>query len=276
MITNSKLLIDRDCPMCSIYGKLFKQLGLIDYDVLSTYQEIDSKYTKGVDMNRAKSEIALVDLKSKHIDYGVDSFARILFHKYPFFLRVLRLKPFRFLSNLIYLFISLNRHVIIRPSRSCASPICAPSLHRGFRLAYSIITALLTGWVLSNFFGEMMKVFSVDYPPYVEYLICFGQIVWQGLFVLVNYKNSFWDYLGHMSTVSLIGALLLLPPLIIAKLLPLSPLYLIGSFGIVLGIMIQEHLTRCKRSGMGINTTLSWIVYRLFILLFLFIQFFMR
>jgi len=256
-----------------MYGNLFQRTGLIDQDVLTTYQEINPEYTKGIDMNRAKSEIALVDLKNNRIEYGVDSFAKILFHKYGLLLKLIKVQPFRFLSHLIYLFISLNRHIIVRPSKFCSTPICAPPLNRGYRSAYSIITALLTGLILSTYFGQVMSAFSISYSPYIEYLICFGQIAWQGAFIGVTNGKKFWDYLGHMSTVSLIGAFLLLPPLIISNLLNLSPLYLIGAFTLVVLIMIQEHLLRSRRLGLGTGTTVSWIAYRLFILFSLFIQF---
>ncbi|MGB6035546.1 MAG: hypothetical protein WBG42_04710, partial [Cryomorphaceae bacterium] len=65
---------------------------------------------------------------------------------------------------------------------------------------------------------------------------------------------------------SLLGGMLLIPPLLIAELFGLAPIYLIGTFSIVVVIMIQEHLLRCERKGLGVEVTGSWILYRLLIL----------
>lgn len=273
MITNSKLLIDANCPMCKAYGGLFKRIGFIDENVLATYQDIDKAYIKNVDMQRAKSEIALIDTENNRIEYGVDSFMKILFHKNERFLRVLNWPLIRFLLRSLYFFISLNRHIIVRPSLICSSRACDPPLHRGYRLSYALATAVITGYILCIYFSEILTSYSIKYPIYLEYLICLGQIGWQGTFMLFKNKSQFWNYLGHMSTVSILGGLLLLPPLAISSILALSPLYLLGSFFLVLLIMIHEHIFRCKRLGIDIFATISWISYRIVVLILLAVTF---
>lgn len=269
MITNSKLLIDRDCPLCQAYGHLFERVGLIDRDVIDTYQEIDMKYTRGVDMQRAKSEIALVDMENQEINYGVDSFAKILFHRHRHILELVSWQPIHFLLRLIYTFISLNRHVIVRPSALCSSRACDPPLHYGYRTVYTLLTAIVTGFVLTNYFGKIMSGYSIALPAQIEYYVCFGQVIWQGHYVFLTDRRQLLNYLGHMSTISLGGALLLLPPLAISSFLQLSPIYLLVAFTIVALMMVREHLSRCKRLGLGVGTTLSWVTYRLCILIWL-------
>jgi hypothetical protein len=269
MITKSKLLIDRDCPLCKAYGSLFKKAGLISDDVLTYYQEVSPNFVQDVDLERAKVEIALVDIANKRVDYGLDAFTRILFSESRFLMALLRVKPVRFALKSLYFFISLNRHVIVRPSLSCTENACSPPLHRGYRLAYSLFTAMVTALILSAYFSRIADQFSIANPWYMEYVICFGQIIWQGTFTLIKYRQQAWEYLGHMSTISLLGGLLLVPPLLLAQVFGFAPIYLVGTFLIVVVIMIQEHLLRCKRKGLGVEVTGSWIFYRLLILAFI-------
>ncbi len=271
MITNSKLLIDLDCTMCKLYGKAFLKLGLIEKDVLSSYQQIEKSISDSIDMERAKSEIALINLKNNQVEYGIDAFTRILTKEKSIPRALIRIQPFRLLFKLLYSIISWNRHIITRPASTCSSPICTPDLHLGYRITYNLITALLTGFILSNYFSSLFLSSGIVLPTFFEYVVCFGQIFFQGTIVTAIDKEKAWDYLGHMSTISMIGALLLLPPYVIAGILGLSSIYLLGAFGLVVIIMIQEHILRSKRLGLGHTLTATWVFYRMLILLFILI-----
>jgi hypothetical protein len=48
---------------------------------------------------------------------------------------------------------------------------------------------------------------------YRELSVCLAQIFWQTLFLKSFLKDNFWNYLGNMMTVSLLGTLLLIPAL---------------------------------------------------------------
>ncbi|MCH2215153.1 MAG: hypothetical protein MK086_08290 [Flavobacteriales bacterium] len=273
MITNSKLLIDADCPMCKIYGKAFLKFGLIENDVLSSYQQVEESISKSIDMDRAKSEIALIDLTNNQVVYGIDAFTRILTRENSLLRKTVKRQPLRFFVKLVYSLISLNRHVIVRPSSTCSSPLCSPELHRGYRTTYGLITAFFTAFILSNYFRPVFADAGLELPPYFEYAMCLGQIVWQGFVISIVNKNESWDYLGHVSTISLIGAILLIPPYLIASIFGLPSLYLLGAFGLVVVIMIQEHVLRTNRLGLGHALTFTWIAYRLLILFIISILF---
>jgi len=273
MITNSKLLIDSDCPMCKIYGKAFLKLGLIEKDVLSSYQKVEKSISKSIDMNRAKAEIALIDLTNNHVDYGIDAFTRILTRENSLLRKMVKRQPLRSLAKMAYLLISFNRHVIVRPSATCSSALCSPELHRGLRTTYGLITAFSTAFILSNYFRPILADAGLELPQYFEYFICLGQLVWQGLVIRIVNKNETWDYLGHMSTISMIGAILLMPPYLIDSIFGLPSLYLLGAFGLVVVIMIQEHVLRTTRLGLRHALTFTWIAYRLLILFIISILF---
>jgi len=69
-------------------------------------------------------------------------------------------------------------------------------------------------------------------------------------------------YLVNISTVSLLGGVLLLPILGLNIYYPFSIIGLILSFGVIVIIMFFEHLRRCKRLGVSILMTASWVMFR--------------
>ncbi len=99
-----------------------------------------------------------------------------------------------------------------------------------------------------------------------EYFICGGQVLFQGL-ILLFIKGNRRDYLGNMMTISLAGALLLLPGLALAEIFVLPPLFFAGYFIIIAGLMFLEHIRRTKLLKLGWIPTISWTGYRLLVLI---------
>jgi hypothetical protein len=75
-----------------------------------------------------------------------------------------------------------------------------------------------------------------------------------------------WDYLGNMMTISFAGAILLMPILFLARFIPLSPLVACICFLGVAGLMLLEHIRRSKLLGIGWALTISWVLYRIILL----------
>lgn len=98
--------------------------------------------------------------------------------------------------------------------------------------------------------------------PFREYLVCGGQILFQGIVLSIYAPAKRWDYLGNMMTISLAGALLLCP---IGAFRP-APLPAAAGFMLVAGLMFFEHIRRAKLLGLGWLPTITWAVYRLLIL----------
>jgi hypothetical protein len=95
-----------------------------------------------------------------------------------------------------------------------------------------------------------------------EFIICFVQIVWQGMSLYKHSQKKRLDYLGNMSTISLIGALLLAPLLILNGFIDLSAFVLIGYFMVVVSIMLVLHIRRSSQLDLPLTTTVSWVLYR--------------
>lgn len=76
------------------------------------------------------------------------------------------------------------------------------------------------------------------------------------------------DYLGNMMTVSLFGALLLLPMLLIGSLWSGIPSWLfLTYFMAVVAVMLLEHARRMKILELGWWPSISWVLYRVIVLI---------
>lgn len=271
MITQHKLLIDQHCPLCRIYGKGFVACRLVDSDTLLPYQAAKPDTLGEVDMQRATSEIALVGPDATH--YGIDALLHILTHQRPTLSKLAHWPPLYFLLRQLYAFISYNRKVIA-PVDYRIGDTCQPALNRRYRIAYVIAVAIATALVLNIFTAQLLAHFGVPHYPYMEWIICFGQVAWQAVAIRQISPKHTWDYLGNMSTVSLIGGLLVALFLLAAPWINGGWMVHMAAFMLIVGIMLVEHIRRCRLLGVDLRMTVSWVAFRLcFLLIILTIYF---
>jgi len=144
-----------------------------------------------------------------------------------------------------------------------------PSIFRlDLYIAYFLFTWLFTAFILSHYTVLMCKLLPSGHD-YREYVICAGQLVFQGAIAGMTHKGKVWDYLGNMMAISFGGALLLLPMTFIAQWINIGALFYVGWFFIVVGLMFMEHIRRIKIMRLGWTLTVSWAFYRFVILLFI-------
>lgn len=267
MISNHKLIIDKSCPMCSLYGNCFTKLGLVDQNTIVYYQNVNRKIFDQIDENRAKSEVALVHPRSGKTVYGVDAFLLILSNNSPFLKRLFQVKLIYFLLSKLYRFISFNRKVIAGSAMIDYERECAPPVHFPYRIVYLLIAALFTGFMVNGFTALLDAELSVAHLSWREYAVCFGQIVWQFAALSLIRPTKRLDYLGNMSTVSVIGGLLLIPLFIVDHFFDLSWMSLMIGFGLIVVTMFYLHVRRCKRLELPFLVSASWILYRTIVLI---------
>ncbi len=269
MLTNHTLFIDKNCPRCHVYGELFQRFRLTDPTVISYFQEITAEQKNKIDYERAKSEIALIDQEKGEVTYGADSFLKILFHRIPWFITFLHFPPIYWLIQKVYCFVSFNRKVMAPPPNSGIACDCVPRFHWGYRIAYLLVVALITGVILNKFSTVLLTHFEMDAPFWQEYVICFGQILWQGALLLWWSKEKTMDYLGNMSTVSLVGGFGVYLVLGINAFIPIGIYGLLLGFGLVVSGMLWMHIRRSKSLGLPLLISLSWVFYRMTVLFIL-------
>ncbi|HEU4903442.1 MAG TPA: hypothetical protein VFT06_11640, partial [Flavisolibacter sp.] len=142
--------------------------------------------------------------------------------------------------------------------------------HRGFRLAYLCFAWLLSALILYKYSSHLPAILPRS-NFYREFLVCGGQLGWQLLAIRLIRKESAWDYLGNMMTISFGGSLLLGLVMVMGLLLPWAHAALYaGLFGLVVILMLLEHIRRTRLLGLDSRLTISWVVYRLLVLLILF------
>ncbi|WP_345955185.1 DCC1-like thiol-disulfide oxidoreductase family protein [Mucilaginibacter sp. PAMB04168] len=267
-LQNHIILYDAECPMCKAYTRAFTQTGMLNADGRASYQQMPEVACPVVDRQRAVNEIALVNTQTGEVTYGVDSVFKVLGHAFPVFMPLFAFGPFVWLMRKVYAFISYNRRVII-PAPHKGEQGLQPTFRLSYRLLYLLFSWLVVGFILTIYTHRLTGLVPLG-NVYREYMICGGQIIFQGLIVSLYMPAKRWDYLGNMMTISLAGALLLLPVLWIGKWLAFSAwLYTAGFMGVA-GLMLLEHIRRTQLLQLGWLLTITWVVYRLLVLFLIF------
>lgn len=259
-LNNHKLLVDKDCPMCRMYGKGFEKAGWVDEGTYSPYQNFAVSADLSIDMNKARNEIALVDTQHKVVRYGIDALKHIVTNRFPSLSTLLAWKPVDFFLRKFYKFISFNRKVIAPSEIKEGAKACVPDLNVKYRLLYIVLVATLSSIVLYNYTQPINDLMHWQNHLGREFMICIGQIIWQFVFLRSLLKEKQLDYIGNMMTVSMIGTLLLLPMLLLRN---LSPVFYIIYFIAVVSFMLCEHIRRSKILKIGYYPTISWVIYRI-------------
>lgn len=265
-LENQTLLYDEDCPLCQTYTSAFIKTGMLDQNGRKPFHEISSNELEFLDVTRAKNEIALIDYNTKTVSYGIDSLLKVLSNSFPIIGKLGHINVLNNMLKLLYAFISYNRKVIIPSEKSKHQTYtCEPSFNYPFRISYIIFGVLITGILLTKFSNVIPSITDGNY--YREFAIAFGQLVFQSLFL---YKKSFQtqlNYYGNMITVSLIGALLLIPIIIFQKFIFIPfPLIFFGFLMIVL-FMFFEHRRRVVLLQLPYYLCYSWVGYRIIVLI---------
>lgn len=260
------IIYDDECPMCNLYTRAFVKTKMLDENGRQAYSVMNIELVALLDQQKACNEIALVNTNTKNVLYGIDSLFHVLGHSFPFMKPIFRMPAVHWISKRLYSFISYNRKIIAPAVNKKNKNQCTPTLDLKYRWLYIAFVWIVTSLVLNSYSPLLLPLVPKG-SFYREFAICGGQILFQSMTVSFLRREKLIDYLGNMMTVSLIGALLLIPVLIIGKLaLIVNPYFYMGYFMIVVGLMILEHMRRVKLLSIHWSATLSWIIYRLLVL----------
>ena len=264
-LQNHIILYDDECPMCKAYTKAFIKTGMLEANGRDSYQNMPEEICPVVDRQRAVNEIALVNKITGDVSYGIASLFKIIGNSFPLFKPLFLFKPFIWLLSKLYAFISYNRRVIIPPA-IIDRQVIQPTFRLDYRISYLIFTWLITSSILTQYAQLLKPVLPVG-TAYREFLICGGQVAFQGIIISFRSFTKRWDYLGNMMTISFAGSLLLFLLLLLAKLIPVPASLAVLYFTAIAGLMLLEHIRRSRILGLGWLLTITWIVYRLIVLL---------
>jgi hypothetical protein len=267
-LENHIILFDGECPMCKVYTQAFVKTGMLGVGGRAAYQNEMENICPVIDRQRAVNEIALVDLKNSEVTYGIKSLFKVIGNACPVFGPLFAFKPFTWLMSKVYAFISYNRRVIIPANKSGNGYSYQPSFKLHYRIAYLLFTWFCTGYILTAY-AHLLTGFVPLGNACREYFICGGQIVFQGMVISTFSREKFWNYLGNMMTISFGGSLLLLMMIVFSHWVKLPALIFPLYFMAVAGLMFLEHKRRTKLMDLGWTLTITWVLYRIVLLLFI-------
>lgn len=259
-LKNHTLIYDNECPMCNLYSKGFTQSGMLDVNGREAFTELSLMNKDLIDFKRAKNEIALVDHNKNEVIYGLDSLLLIIGNSFPVLEKIAKIQPLYWFFKKLYSFVSYNRKQIIPSIKDNTDQSCVPDFNLKYRIAYMAFVVFFSSYILSLFTAKLGL--NVGNHFLREFIVCLGQIVWQTVFLKTYLKDRYWDYLGNMMTVSLIGTLLLIPVLSTN----LHPNFYLIYFGGVVSVMFLEHLRRSKILKLNYLPTISWMFFRTVVL----------
>jgi predicted DCC family thiol-disulfide oxidoreductase YuxK len=268
-LNNYLILFDAECPMCIAYTKAMVATGVLEDNGRAAYQHIAADACPIVDRQRAVNEIALINQTTGEVTYGIDSLFKIFGTILPILKPFFAFTPFVWLMRWAYAFLSYNRRVII-PAGAADNYALQPSFKLHYRIAYLLFTWVATAYILTAYVHLMTGLIPLG-TPYREYLICGGQLFFQGAIISIINKDQLWAYLGNIMTVSFVGSLLLLPALLMSHWLTIAPMYYGVYFFMVAALMFLEHFRRTKLLKLGWALTISWACYRLLLLVLIFL-----
>jgi len=258
------ILFDGECPMCKAYTLAMVKTGMLDVGGRADYQTgMDA--CPVIDKQRAVNEIALVDLESGEVTYGVKSLFKVIGNACPVFGPLFAFKPFIWLMSKVYAFISYNRRVIIPAAEAGDGYVYQPTLKLHYRIAYLLFTWFFTGFILTAYTRHLGAVIPIG-GAFREYFICGGQIIFQAIIISTFAREKIWAYLGNMMTISFAGSLLLLVPVILCTWIKFPAIFYPEYFAATAGLMFLEHIRRSKLLELGWIMTITWVVYRVVLL----------
>jgi len=263
---NQKLLVDKHCLVSNAFVNTLVKLKVAPSQLMTTYQEITSQDAQHIDMQRAQNEVALYEVGTTKVTYGVAAIIKVMSGNHRKVENLLKWPIIYQIICFIYGLIAYNRNVFYPKQIPETIRKCVPTEHSFFRWTYLIGVAALTGIILNQYVFHINQTLGLEHDWLREYYICFGQIAWQLVAIQLIDRSQTTTYLGNMSTVSLIGGILLLPILLLHHWFSLPLLGLVGGFGLVVGIMFLEHIRRCKVLGLPLWMTFSWVLYRTVVL----------
>ncbi len=268
-LTKRTIIYDDDCPLCAMYTGAFLRTRMLDKEGREKYTQARDSGTYPVDWDRARHEIALVNRSDGSVQYGLDSLMAILAHRWPAMTKVFDWKPFYQGMHTLYKFISYNRKVIAPAPVYGKSDACTPDFHTGYRISYLLFTWVITSLIITSYATYINSLLELRNSFGREFLICGGQLLWQGAFVYSCLRDRRMEYLGNMMTISLGGALLLLPGMWILSAFGAQPIVFACWFLVVATLMLAEHIRRVRLLQAPAWLSATWVLYRILVLILL-------
>lgn len=138
-MANHTFLYDDACPMCKGYTEVFTRMS---WSKRRAFSEIQPDGIDGLDLDRGRHEIPLLDEATGEVKYGLEAMTTVLADGMPLLRPILKHPWLTALLKPIYWLITYNRRVIAGTKPPAEGFDCAPDFHMGWRLTYLAVAML--------------------------------------------------------------------------------------------------------------------------------------
>jgi hypothetical protein len=263
-IENKIIVYDSNCKVCSSLRQLVLKCTSIPETKIKALKDLPEELLVRVDPDQFKNVMALIDITGTPTVYGGEGIAFIFSSQYKTIDWLLSFKPVFNIFNYLYKVQAYNRYVIATP-RSKFVCDCFPERVISYRITY-ILLCLLISILLTAMFGVSLKGFF----PRIDSFTAAGQMVliagtgWvlQILFAAGVIRGKALDYVGHLSTIMVVGLLILLPWMLLhfitGSLNIYGPLISVAASSLC---MLVLHFQRTKHLELSQLWSLSWFFF---------------
>ena len=137
-----------------------------------------------------------------------------------------------------------------------------------YKISFLIWCVLLSSFILNAFSQLIPKYLTVRYDYKFEMIMVIAQVGFQWLFMITSSWNQRISYMFIALTVSMVGSLLLIPLLLFNSLILVSQETAVIYFFVVVFTIFLLHYKLLRRYSLPFHLTLTWILYRSFLLAF--------
>jgi hypothetical protein len=136
-------------------------------------------------------------------------------------------------------------------------------------VAFVLGATVFIGFILSRFALIIDDYLRIQYSVWLEVGMVLGQVLFQWAFLWRRPFADKWRYALELITVSLLGAVLLVPLVVWDYLYGVSvPAALVYFFSVVT-VMFIDHWRRVSRMGLPWFLCATWVFYRCILLILL-------
>lgn len=187
------IVYDDACPMCKAYTAGFVKAGWLKQR--TGFSNIPPEIMAGIDLNRARHEIPLLDTKTGEVVYGLQALFLILGERMPLLRPLFKADWFKKLWYPIYQIITYNRRIIAGSSAPSTGFDCAPDVNLFYRWLY-------IGLAVAGAFA-LYRFLWYSGLPLANVLLMIHLLTP----VVAPWVSQKLDFLGHWATVALASAM---------------------------------------------------------------------
>jgi cation transport ATPase len=139
----------------------------------------------------------------------------------------------------------------------------------GFKIAAILISMAVTALTLHQYAKLIRHLLTINYDWQFELCMITGMLFFQYPFIYKKKWKLKLDYYYSMLLVSLMGAVLLFPLLVLNHYSNYTDTFNVLYFFAVVLIMFFVHKKRVADLNMPLLISYTWVLYRIFILIFI-------